>query len=600
MGIRWCAAASSLPGTHSLAAGEPQRPSLAWGALSPPSFPTAGRQPRNNNPVSPLNPPASHTLSSTSMTLSSPSSTGSIRGTASSSTRSVLSSGPFEPSGSSSSKVSSDSSARSLSSSTRSLPVTILSSSRTRSLLQSSDPQRRQSWLRRRTVSPSAPHQFAGHVVVSQRDMWMSGAGGYDTFRIPALLYVGGGVVLAFCEGRRASSADSGDIDVLLRRSTDGGVTWDSAPDDDDNAAGGGGDEDGADADAADADGDGVNGRGDDWAGRIICSNGHDTCDNPTPIFDAQKDRVLLLVNAQLATEPEHLLINAGSPSGHGRKTFLYTSDDRGASWQGPRDITGDIARPQWNWNVVGPGGGIQLRGGAGGVGGGGGRGVGAGRGPAGRLIAPSNFVDSSNKSYGSYIIFSDDHGATWTRGGTIADPKIPSNEAAIAELANGTLVMNMRVMHTQPHVARSRAVASSTDGGISWVNAHYHAGLPDPSCQGSLHFVPSHGVLLFSNAASPVVRERMMVRASLDGGATWPHALILHFRNAAYSSVTTLRGADGVVHVLCLYEAGMEDDGPLVPQGGAHYKRVRLARFPLDDLLALNGIGMAEKASTS
>ena len=53
-----------------------------------------------------------------------------------------------------------------------------------------------------------------------------SGTEGYHTYRIPAVVLSNKGTVLAFCEGRKASSSDAGDIDLMLRRSTDGGKTW--------------------------------------------------------------------------------------------------------------------------------------------------------------------------------------------------------------------------------------------------------------------------------------------------------------------------------------------------------------------------------------
>jgi len=57
-------------------------------------------------------------------------------------------------------------------------------------------------------------------------DVFVSGADGYHTYRIPALLVTAGGDLLAFCEGRKNSRSDSDDIDLLVKRSTDGGRTW--------------------------------------------------------------------------------------------------------------------------------------------------------------------------------------------------------------------------------------------------------------------------------------------------------------------------------------------------------------------------------------
>ena len=53
--------------------------------------------------------------------------------------------------------------------------------------------------------------------------IFKSGSDGYNTFRIPSLVTTSSGVVLAFAEGRKNSSSDSGDIDLVLKRSLDGG-----------------------------------------------------------------------------------------------------------------------------------------------------------------------------------------------------------------------------------------------------------------------------------------------------------------------------------------------------------------------------------------
>ena len=56
--------------------------------------------------------------------------------------------------------------------------------------------------------------------------VWRAGAGGYHTYRIPAVIRNRKGDLLAFCEGRRGGSGDSGDIDLLMKRSNDGGASW--------------------------------------------------------------------------------------------------------------------------------------------------------------------------------------------------------------------------------------------------------------------------------------------------------------------------------------------------------------------------------------
>ena len=52
--------------------------------------------------------------------------------------------------------------------------------------------------------------------------------GGYFIYRIPGLLATPSGVVLATCEARHGQGGDYDDIDILLRRSLDGGLTWEA------------------------------------------------------------------------------------------------------------------------------------------------------------------------------------------------------------------------------------------------------------------------------------------------------------------------------------------------------------------------------------
>src|SRR5204862_2868442 len=70
------------------------------------------------------------------------------------------------------------------------------------------------------------PGQCAADEPPVQRPVFRAGEGGYHTYRIPALIVSPRGTLLAFCEGRKHGRGDSGDIDLLLRRSRDGGKTW--------------------------------------------------------------------------------------------------------------------------------------------------------------------------------------------------------------------------------------------------------------------------------------------------------------------------------------------------------------------------------------
>lgn len=50
--------------------------------------------------------------------------------------------------------------------------------------------------------------------------------GGYHSYRIPGLTVTASGAILAYCEARKDNPWDYGNIDLLLRRSTDHGRTW--------------------------------------------------------------------------------------------------------------------------------------------------------------------------------------------------------------------------------------------------------------------------------------------------------------------------------------------------------------------------------------
>src|SRR3954454_14806187 len=67
--------------------------------------------------------------------------------------------------------------------------------------------------------------------VVGQHDarpVFVSGTEGHKSYRIPAMIGLPGGKLLAFCEGRVNGSGDFGDINIVLKTSMDKGKTWSS------------------------------------------------------------------------------------------------------------------------------------------------------------------------------------------------------------------------------------------------------------------------------------------------------------------------------------------------------------------------------------
>jgi len=331
-------------------------------------------------------------------------------------------------------------------------------------------------------------------------DVFVSGEGGYHTYRIPAVIQAANGSLLAFCEGRRNSGGDSGDIDLLQKRSTDGGRTWGPT--------------------------------------QRIWDDHANTCGNPCPVLDATTGSLWLLLTHNLGTDRER---DIAARSAQGTRTVWVThSKDHGATWTQPLNITATTKDPSWTWYATGPGNGIQIQ-----------RGT-----HAGRLVVPCdhNYDDPVEKKHlsGSHAIYSDDHGKTWALGGTLR-PHV--NECQVAELFDdrGTLLMNMR--SNRGH--NLRAQATSPDGGLSWTEVTDADGLVEPVCQASLIRHESGrpgqpGWLVFSNPAAKT-RIQLTVRTSADHGKTWRNTALLHAGPAAYSSLVSLDANT----VGCLYENG-------------------------------------------
>ena len=67
---------------------------------------------------------------------------------------------------------------------------------------------------------------IAAEPLFEKVDLFEAGKDGYVLYRIPGIVVTKKGTVLAYCEAREHSGNDWDHIDVMLRRSTDGGKTW--------------------------------------------------------------------------------------------------------------------------------------------------------------------------------------------------------------------------------------------------------------------------------------------------------------------------------------------------------------------------------------
>ena len=356
-----------------------------------------------------------------------------------------------------------------------------------------------------KTVQPTeATHSIEPQLSVP----FTSGESGYASYRIPSILEAANGRLLAFAEGRKVNASDTGDIDLVLRESDDGGRTWQKM--------------------------------------RVLWDDAQNTCGNPCPVLDTT-GTIHLLLTWNRGDDTESRIISGTSHDT--RRVFVTTSSDHGETWSTPREITTQVKSCDWTWYATGPGAGIRLTAGP----------------HRGRLVIPCDHVEAKSQNMRSHVIYSDDQGVTWQLGGTAPMPGV--NECEVAELpANvtwkqtdtptiaGTMVLNMRnYQRTTP----SRQICRSDDGGATWYAQQHDDTLIEPICQASFRRIGDGDSreYLFSNPASETQRERMTVRLSVDATHTWSNSRVLDPRPAAYSCLVTLRdGAFG-----CLYETGQK-----------------------------------------
>ncbi len=326
--------------------------------------------------------------------------------------------------------------------------------------------------------------------------IYKNGENGYKSFRIPAIVSTNNGTLLAFAEARKNGSSDKGDIDLVLKRSSDNGLSWSEM--------------------------------------QIVWDDADNTCGNPAPVVDRKTGRIILLSTWNLGSDSEQMIIDGKSKDT--RRIFVMNSTDDGKNWSKPKEITTDVKKPNWTWYATGPVNGIQLN----------------FKKYNGRLVIPSDHIEADTKKYYSHTIHSDDGGFTWKLGGSTPTDQV--NESTIVEFPSGELLLNMRNYNS----LRARQTSRSKDGGETWSALKPDLALIEPICQASMIWYDKRGrkpFLAFSNPASSNSRSNMTVRISYNKGKTWELKNVLHEGPAAYSNLVVLANSK----LACLYEAGIK-----------------------------------------
>ncbi|MCF2489183.1 exo-alpha-sialidase [Dyadobacter sp. CY347] len=322
----------------------------------------------------------------------------------------------------------------------------------------------------------------------AQTPVFVSGAEGYKSFRIPAIVRAPDDDLLAFAEGRVAGSGDFGDIDIVMKRSKDKGKTWSSS--------------------------------------QVVAGYDKLQAGNPAPVFDLSdpafpKGRLFLFFNTGNNHEGE---VRKGKGL---REVWYKTSTDAGVTWSEPVNITTQVHKPKqpevnaaynsdadWRSYANTPGHGMQLT-----------------EGPfKGRIYIAANHSAGDPKpkgaDYQAHGFYSDDHCKTFKLSETIAIEG--SNESTAAEISGGRVMFNAR---NQKGDVGARIVAVSSDGGVKWDTTYFDHNLPDPVCEGSILTIgknKKHNILAFSNAADTAKRDNLTLRISFDDGKTWTKQYVI------------------------------------------------------------------------
>ncbi len=342
-------------------------------------------------------------------------------------------------------------------------------------------------------------------------DAFMGRQEGYHTYRIPVMVMTGKGSLLLFVEGRKNSRADSGDIDLIMRRSADGGKTWSK------NVV--------------------IHEEGD--KAPIVAGN---------PVAIVERDGRTV-----------HLLFTVGrSPNGWDGLYYTKSTDD-GMTWS-PKVVISDVPtnKAYSDKNFLKGFGGSP---------------VGIAVGPAngihtskGRLVVPCRVSKAGDgKPAGrDSIIYSDDAGTTWQAGGLIPPTTdFRMDEPTVIEKNDGSLMMNMRAGGPDgAYGLGHRVTATSSDGGLTWSKPVVDKNLPCPSCQASILRLNEKEILFLNPAVSQPgdfslgSRRNLTLRLSGDEGATWPHSLMLNAGLSGYSGMVINKEGE----ILCVYENGVRD----------------------------------------
>lgn len=324
------------------------------------------------------------------------------------------------------------------------------------------------------------------------------GKEGYACYRCPTLAVSAKGTVLAFCEGRVNGHKDEDDMDVVLKRSADGGRTWGPL--------------------------------------QVLANDGKNPCKNQCPVV-LPSGRILLvwLWNRWVASEKDRTT----------REVYVMHSDDDGATWSKARNITASVYQPDWKWYGTGPCHAIVKR----------------SEPRKGRIVVPARH-NAKREHMVSNVIYSDDGGETWHIGGSMGRHQTSEDtvvELSNGDLMLNSRNQDGREDYRVAAISKDGG-ATFSEAWLE-TQLVEPRGCQGSLLFHSLNPVTGKGNILFSNPANREVRADGTLKLSEDDGRTWSKGFRYAKKPApsftGYSDIALM--PDGSVGIL--YERGDMDD---------------------------------------
>ena len=307
--------------------------------------------------------------------------------------------------------------------------------------------------------------------------LYRPGDYGSANWRIPALLCLDDGTLLAVNDKRKYNEADlPEDIDIVCRRSTDRGATW-SEPQTIVRGTGR------------------KHGYGD--PALVQCRNGVVLC-------------VFVGGNGLFASSED-------DP----QRSYVCRSTDRGLSWSDPEDITALLwgsrapnpAGRAYRSSFFASGNGLRLW-----------------HGPhAGRVMFAAAMCRADGYTLDNFIVYSDDNGLTWQVSGLAF---AGGDEAKLMELADGTVLISVRR-------SGERGYNRSADGGQTWGEQGTWPEMTVNACNGDMLRLDDSTLL--HSIPNSMQRENVSLFISHDEGRTWLSPVLMCAGPSVYSSMTLL-----------------------------------------------------------